>query len=105
MSIYMSERAYFTPTRDEISEIQRHLLDVPSTLSIQFNTLGSVGANLEELPVISEHTMKVKQLLISAAGYAIYGTVKHESGDIIAKLEVDITVEPPVATYSIVGEA
>ncbi|MCB9822539.1 hypothetical protein H6801_04215 [Candidatus Nomurabacteria bacterium] len=100
----MSERAYFTPTRDEISEIQRHLLDVPSAVSIQFNTLGSLDANQAELPEIFEHTMKVKQLLISAAGYAIYGTVKCEDGDVIAKLEVDITVEPPVATYSILGE-
>lgn len=96
----MAERAYFTPTRDEILELQRGLLDVPSGVSIQFNTLGVVDA--DGLPDIREHTMRVEKLAICAAGYAITGTVRGEDEEVKAELRVDITQEPPVATYSVI---
>ncbi len=99
----MAERAYFTHTHEELLELQRGLLTVPNGVSIQFNTLGAV-VNPDELPDIFEHTMRVKELVISAAGYAIRGTVRSRSEEVEARLEVDITQEPPVAMFSLINE-
>jgi len=100
----MAERAYFTPTREEIFELQRHLLNIPSGISIEFNTLSREEVGPDELPTLLEHTIRVEELVISAAGYAIKGTVRSESGEAKAELEVDITQEPPVAMFRVIAD-
>lgn len=100
----MADRAYFTPTREEIFELQRHLLNIPSGISIEFNTLSCEEVGSDELPTLLEHTMRVEKLVISAAGYAIEGTVRGESGDAKAELKVDITQEPPVAMLKVIAD-
>lgn len=97
----MAERAYFTPTREELFEIQRNLLNNPGTLSISFNTAAEGNYVPDKKPKLEEHKMKVEKVSTYAGGYAIEGTVRGGVDDgASCSVEVDTTVEPPVAMYS-----
>lgn len=93
------EKAYFLPTKSEISEIQRNILFGGTPVSITFNTVSEqeyAGQSLTDR--LSERGMNVREVCVSTGGYAIKGLSKDRDSK-PATIEVDTTIEPPVAFY------